>query len=137
MLNLRGDEVLLVLGVAENGSPSGEQEYCTTMDIANLAGGGGLNQSQTINAGSVATAAIGDIVGWNSASGLAKTLNAPAATGSLGIIESVDLFGDAFDNPITFVPAGGSIVAGNQNQIYTNGGSARWRDFAPGIWVNV
>lgn len=135
---LKGDEVVLVLGtVGGTHQPSGEQELVTVQAIANLGGGGGLTTSVIISSGSTATVGLATFVGFNSASGLPKTINAPAATGSLGIVESADLFGDAYTNPITFVPAGGSVVAGGQNEIYTNSGSARWRDIEVGVWANV
>lgn len=134
MAALTGKEVLWVVGI-QKGTYAAVTEQTTTGDIANLGGGGGLKNEIDVTSGSTATATLGSIVMFNSASGAPKTINAPTATGSLQIIEACDVFGDAFLNPITFVPATGSVV-GNQAQIYTQNGSARWRDTTYG-WCNV
>lgn len=134
MVALIGNEILWVVGV-QNGTYAAITEQTTTGAIANLGGSGGLKNEIDVISGSTVTATLGSIVMFNSASGLPKTINAPTATGSLQIIEAADAFGDAFQNPITFVPATGSVI-GNQSQIYTNFGSARWRDTSLG-WLNI
>lgn len=112
----------------------------TTVTDFNIGGGGGgindITSVQTVSSGSTATAVLKQIVIFSSPSGAPKTLNAPAATGSFSIIEAVDAYGDAFDNPITFTPASGTVI-GIQNAVYTNYGSARWRDVGVDIWANV
>lgn len=101
-------------------------------------GGGGGNEitsEQDVTSGSTATAVLSQIVVFKSASGTPKTVTAPTSTGSLSVIEVADAQGDAFTSPITFAPLTGSVVGG-QNQVYTNYGSARFRDTAQG-WMNV
>lgn len=134
MATLNGNEILWVVGI-QHGTYAATTEQTTTGAIANLGGSGGLKNEIDVTSGSTVTATLGSIVMFNSASGAPKTINAPTATGSLQIIEAVDVFNDAYTNPITFVPASGSVI-NNQNQIYTSGGSARWRDTSLG-WANV
>lgn len=133
---LQGNEIIWVQGIAEDGYPSPVLEQTTTLAIANLGGNGGLSTEIDVSVGDTVNATLGSIVMFNSSSGTPKTVNAPAATGSLAIIEMVDVFGDAYTNPITFVPAGGGGVIGNQDQVYTDNGSARFRDTTLG-WANV
>lgn len=135
-VNLIGNEIVLVQGIAEDGWPSGQQEQTTTLAIANLGGGGGLSGASIIVSGSTVNAVLANFYAFNSASGAPKSIFAPPATGSRAIIGAVDMFGDAYQNPITFIPDGGDVVIGNQNQIYTDFGSATWLDLAPGLWVN-
>lgn len=141
LIGLRVGDVLFILdrtGVSSLYQISSFVGYAAnTSPVAAGGGGGDIISSVTILSGSVANATSGEVVVFNSASGLPKTLNAPAATGSLGVIESIDAFGDAEANPVTFTPAGGSTVIGGQNQLYTNYGSAKWRDVATGLWANI
>lgn len=99
-------------------------------------GGGGYSQQKIVASGSSdSTAFTGIFIGWNSSSGSPKTQTIPASTGSLEIITISDLLGDAYTNPITAVPASGSII-GAQNSIYTNYGSITLLDTSAG-WVSI
>jgi hypothetical protein len=135
---LTGNEQVYVCGIAENGQLAATLEPVTTAEIAALGGGGGLTNSVTITSGNTISAALETIYIWHSVTSGPKTMNAPPATGSLDIIEAGDAAGDAGSGgQITLVPNGSDVVIGNQNQVYTDFGSARWRDVAVGVWMNV
>jgi hypothetical protein len=99
-------------------------------------GCGGSIASQTVvsTGSSHTTSACNTFVGWNSASGLAKTENIPASTGSLCEITIADLFGDAGTNAITPVPAAGSILG--SPTVYTSHGSITLLDTSAG-WAGI
>lgn len=100
--------------------------------------GSGITSQQIVSSGSTATAILGQAVLMNSASGLAKTVTAPTATGSLQIISIIDVRGDAGTSNITFTPLTGSVVGNSvgQNQVYTNYGTGTWLDTSQG-WARV
>lgn len=139
LVTLTGNETLQVNGQDAIGRPSGETEQTTTGAIAKLSGSGGISSSVFVNSGSSVTAQFGQTIIFNSASGTAKTVNAPPATGSLNIVEMADGYNDANVNAITFVPNGSDVVIGGSalSQVYTSYGSARFRDVAVGKWLNV
>lgn len=110
-------------------------EMVEQINLLTEASGSSIASQVTVNVGSTISASLNQIIVFNSASGVPKTVNAPVSTGSLSVIEVIDAFGDAYTNPITFTPISGSVI-GSQNQIYTNFGSARWRDTFGG-WANV
>jgi hypothetical protein len=97
-------------------------------------GGSGITSQQIVLAGASATAVCGEFVGFNSVSGGFKTLTIPASTGSLCIIVTADLFGDAATNPITPVPVSGSIFG--SPQCYTSHCSITLLDTSAG-WVPI
>lgn len=105
-----------------------------------VSGGGGITSEQLISSGSTATAILGQVILMNSASGLAKAIVAPTATGSKEIISVIDMRGDAGNGTatITFAPLTGSVIGNSvgQNQVYTNYGTGTWLDTSQG-WVRV
>jgi len=132
----QGPELIYVVP-PQNRFQAAEAVPTTAALIAALGGGGGLTGSDIIVSGNSVNASTGFFYGWNSATTGNKIINAPQAIGSLGIIESADMFGNAGTYPIVFTPSGTDQIIGGQDQIYTNDGSARWRDIAVGLWVNV
>lgn len=140
LATLRGNEIVWVQGVAENGQPSGEEEPTTTQAIADLGGSGGINTIVQITNGATVPGALQTYYIWNSPTNAPKNIVAPVATGSGHVIQAIDRFGDAGGNgvqgpnPINFVPDGDDIVIGNQTQIYSNNSSLIWRDLLPGVW---
>lgn len=133
---VQGPELIYVVP-PQNRYQAAEAVPTTAALIAALGGGGGLTGSDIIASGSSVNAQISFFYGFNSATLSNKTVNAPAAIGSLGIVEVADMFGNASVYNITFVPSGGDIVVGSQNVLYTNFASMRLRDVAVGMWINV
>lgn len=108
-----------------------------TSGVLNATGGGGgsgISSQQIVSSGSSATAICGQFVGFNSASGVAKTVTIPTPAGSLCIIVISDLFGDAFTNNITPVPVSGTIFG--SPSVYTAHGSITLLDTSAG-WVSI
>lgn len=134
----------------DNGSTIGGQDYDDVFFFGGEAhnlrlidcilvpggGGGGVTSEHTVTSGSSYTASLNELVKFNSNSGLAKTLNIPAPTGTLNIIIFADIFGDGYNNPITPVPAAGLILNPLSAQVYTNGGSVTLLDTLGG-WLPI
>lgn len=134
-VTLHGNEIVWVTGISQDEFPSPIEEQTTTAAIAALGGGGGVGSFSEITTGTTVLGILLVYYGWNSSTSGPKFILAPPATGTLETIRAIDMAGDAGDgSPITFVPDGSDIIIGNQNQIYTDNGSAAWRDLAPGIW---
>jgi hypothetical protein len=134
-MNLDGNEIVLVQGIAENGRPSGQLEATTTQDIADLGGGGGGGVAHEVNvsSGTMGTATqINTFIGFNSATAADKVADIPASTGSLGIIIISDIIGTAGTYPITVNQA---IVG--VNSVYTDNGSLYLLDTAVFGWVSI
>lgn len=132
--NLTGNETLHVRGQDHRGRPCGETFQTTTSAIAALGGTGGIGTIIPIDSGTSVNAAFGTYYVWNSPVTAEKNMLAPPATGSGNIIKAIDQFGNAATYAVNFVPNGGDIVIANQNQLYTDGGSATWRDLRVGVW---
>lgn len=133
-MSLHGNEAIWVVGVSGNGQLAATLEQTTTAEIAALGGGGGISNIVQVTSGTTVSGQLQTYYVWNSATAAPKNIDAPIATGSGHVIAAIDQFGSAFTYPINFVPNGGDMVIGSQTQVYTNNGSAVWRDLLPGVW---
>ena len=135
MAVLEGNELVLVQGVTDTGTPSGEQFQTTTQAIANLgggSGGSGITNEVDVTTGTTGTATeVGTLLLFNSASFNSKIADIPASTGSLGIIIIIDVAGTAGTYPITINQAVSGL-----NTVYSNNGSLRLIDTKTYGWVS-
>lgn len=95
-------------------------------------GGSGVTSDVIVITGTTGTASIvNTFIGFNSASVGNKIADIPASSGSLGTIIISDLFGNAYNNPISVNQA---IIG--VDTIYTDFGSLTLLDTSAG-WVSL
>lgn len=116
----------------------GSSQLTTSRSIADLASGAGsgiITQTIISSGTSHTVLSLNTFIGWNSATGNAKTVQIPPSSGSLGIIIINDLYGSAYTYAVTAVPASGPSIIG-PNSVYTAYGSITLLDSSIG-WVSI